>query len=97
VYSDVLRQCPGARDALLFNAAGEITETTIANIAFEIDGALFTPPVACGLLPGVLRASLLAQGRLRERVVTIADARRAAAFYLMNAVRGLRRAQVALE
>ena len=37
------------------------------NLHLEIDGALCTPPVECGLLPGVARAELLARGVLRER------------------------------
>ena len=43
---------PGYDDVLLFNEKGEVTESTIANMAVEIEGKLCTPPVQCGLLPG---------------------------------------------
>jgi para-aminobenzoate synthetase/4-amino-4-deoxychorismate lyase len=54
----------GAFDTLLWNAAGELTETTIGNVALRIDGRWLTPPVSAGLLPGTYRAALLAEGRI---------------------------------
>ncbi len=89
VYEEALRQRPESEDVLLFNEDGEVTESTIANVAFEFDGALYTPPVRCGLLPGTCRAALLDSGRLQERTVTVGEALRCKKVYLMNAVRGL--------
>lgn len=89
LYAAALAARPGAADVLLFNGQGEVTEATIANAAFLIDGVLCTPPLACGLLPGVQRARLLSAGRLRERVVTVAEALRGGEVYLMNALRGI--------
>ena len=74
---------------LLYNELGEITETTIANVAVEIGGRLCTPPVACGLLAGTLRAALLAQGRIVERVIGIRELRTNARLILFNSVRGV--------
>lgn len=48
-----------SQDALLVNAAGEITEASTANVFFVIDGGTVTPPVACGLLPGITRELIL--------------------------------------
>ena len=89
VYEDALKSSPGCHDVLLFNEAGEITESTIANVAVDIDGTLCTPPVSCGLLPGTQRACLLEQGRIREKVITIAEALASPHIYLMNSVRGM--------
>jgi para-aminobenzoate synthetase/4-amino-4-deoxychorismate lyase len=89
VYENAMRAQPNHSDVLLFNEDGEITESTIANVAVEMDGVLCTPPVRCGLLPGTLRAAMLARGELCERVVTVEQARRAAAVYLLNSVRGM--------
>lgn len=89
VYKDALKRVPGARDVLLFNERGEVTESTIANVAFEMDGRLYTPPVSCGLLEGTCRASLLDRGVLRERVVTIDEALRCGRLFLMNSLRGI--------
>ncbi len=94
VYEDALRMKPGYDDVILFNEAGEVTETTIANIAVEIDRVLYTPPVPCGLLPGTLRASLLDQGRMHERVLTCDDVLRNPNVYLLNSVRGMHKVRV---
>ena len=94
IYAAALAESPGAGDVLLFNEKVEITESTIATAAFEIDGALSTPPLRCGLLPGVCRDRLLAEGRLREWVVTVAEALRCGEVYLMNALRGIQRVRI---
>ncbi len=78
----------GAFDTLLFNQAGELTEFTIGNLALQLDGHWYTPPLAAGLLPGVMRASLLADGVLTERTLTLADLDRAQSLALLNSVRG---------
>ena len=79
---------PGCFDTLLHNEAGELTEFTIGNLALQVDGTWWTPPLACGLLPGVMRASELAAGRLRERPLPLSDLLRADAAALLNSVRG---------
>ena len=93
-YQQALASRPGQKDVLLFNKKGEITESTLANVAFELDGVLCTPPVSCGLLAGTQRAWLLARGKLRERVVTRSQALRAPAVYLLNSVRGIQRVRL---
>lgn len=90
VYEAAQGSCPDCDDVLLWNEAGQITETTIANVAVRLDGALVTPPVASGLLPGTLRAQLLEEGQLQERVIGIDDLARCQGIYVMNSVRGLR-------
>ena len=74
-------------DVVLWNACGEITETTIANIVVEIDGVKVTPPLACGLLPGVFRAWLLGRGEITERRIYGGDLRRASRIWVVNSVR----------
>jgi len=59
-------------DILLWNERGEITETTIANVVVQVNGRLYTPPVNSGLLPGTFRNSLIKQGKIQEKVITIA-------------------------
>lgn len=94
VYDEALAACPGFDDALLWNAEGEATESTRANLAAEVGGALCTPPVRCGLLPGTLRQRLLETGQLTERVLTLDDLRRAPRVFLFNSLRGLMPAQI---
>lgn len=79
---------PGCFDTLLFNRQAELTEFTIGNVAIELDGQWVTPPVSCGLLPGVMRESLIQAGNLSEHVVTLNDLAHATGLALINSVRG---------
>ncbi|MDE2593737.1 MAG: chorismate-binding protein [Burkholderiales bacterium] len=79
---------PGRFDTLLYNRQGELTEFTIGNVAIELNGQWVTPPLSCGLLPGVMRESLLQSGQLTERVVTLNDLAQASGLALINSVRG---------
>ncbi|HOC92937.1 MAG TPA: aminotransferase class IV [bacterium] len=79
----------GLYDILFLNERGEATEGAWNNIVAEIDGALFTPPVSCGLLPGVFRQNLLERGLAEERILSARDIKNASALYCCNAVRGL--------
>ncbi|MBH1988218.1 MAG: aminodeoxychorismate synthase component I [Burkholderiales bacterium] len=78
----------GCFDTLLFNQAGELTEFTIGNVALRLGGQWFTPPLSAGMLPGVMRAESLAQGRLQERRLTLSDLAQADEVALLNSVRG---------
>jgi para-aminobenzoate synthetase/4-amino-4-deoxychorismate lyase len=85
----------GFDDVIFLNLKGEVTEGAISNVFVVKDGRWFTPPVECGLLPGVYRRHLLeTRPEIEERVVHLDDLRTADAIYLCNAVRGLRRAEV---
>jgi para-aminobenzoate synthetase/4-amino-4-deoxychorismate lyase len=85
---------PDADDVLLVNERGELTESAIANLVVRLDGALWTPPLECGLLPGVFRAHLLQRGEIRERVIRPDDLKRAEEVWLINSVRRWRRAEL---
>lgn len=88
VYEALAPRRPDIFDTLLFNERGEITEFTRGNIAIELDGRLVTPPESSGLLPGTLRAELLAQGKLIERVVKREDLRSTKSLWFLNSLRG---------
>jgi para-aminobenzoate synthetase/4-amino-4-deoxychorismate lyase len=93
-YTDAAARHPAADDVLLVNLRGEVTESTIANVAVLLDGRWWTPALASGLLPGTARAAALASGRLAERAISVADARRAASIALLSSVRGWRPATI---
>jgi para-aminobenzoate synthetase/4-amino-4-deoxychorismate lyase len=76
-------------EVLFMNERGEITEGSRTNIFAQIDGALVTPPVACGLLDGCLRRELVDEGRCKEAILTPGDLQRADALYIGNSLRGL--------
>jgi len=92
VYEGAKAGVSGVDDVLLWNERGEVTETTISNMVVKLDGALLTPALDCGLLPGTLRAHLLRAGRIREAVVRVEDLPRCTGIWLINSVRGWRRA-----
>ncbi|MDD2924464.1 aminodeoxychorismate synthase component I [Rhodoferax sp.] len=79
---------PALFDTLLYNPRGELTECTRGNIAVLLDGQWCTPALHCGLLAGVGRAHHLAEGRLREAVITLADLPRVQAWAFINSLRG---------
>lgn len=79
-------------EVLLWNERGEVTEAATANLVVELDGTRITPPVVSGLLPGTLRARLLAEGKIVDGVVTREALRRAGRLWLVNSVRGWREA-----
>jgi para-aminobenzoate synthetase/4-amino-4-deoxychorismate lyase len=83
----------GELDAVFCNVRGEVTEGCISNIILLKDGIYTTPPVSCGILPGVMRAHLLAQSQscppLLEQVLTRVDVEEADAVFMCNSVRGV--------
>jgi len=88
LYDQARKLVPGIDDVLLWNARGELTESTIANVVLELDGEWVTPPVTSGLLPGVGRRLLLESGRARERLISTSDLKRATGLALVNSLRG---------
>ena len=89
-YDRALAGLPdGVFDAIFFNKRGEACEGARSNVFIERDDVLLTPPVQCGLLPGVMRQSLLESGRAVEQVLTREDFFGAARLYVANALRGL--------
>ncbi|HPT50955.1 MAG TPA: aminodeoxychorismate synthase component I [Accumulibacter sp.] len=80
---------PAIFDAIFLNERGEVCEGARSSVFVERQGVLLTPPLHCGLLPGVLRRTLLEAGRVVERVLRVDDLRTAPALYVGNALRGL--------
>jgi para-aminobenzoate synthetase / 4-amino-4-deoxychorismate lyase len=81
---------PDVDDVILVSDRGEATESTIANLAVELDGAWVTPPISSGLLPGTYRAVLVREGRLAERPVTMDELMGATGIALVSSARGWR-------
>jgi para-aminobenzoate synthetase/4-amino-4-deoxychorismate lyase len=86
-------QSAGADEVVYLNERDEVTEGSRTTVFVERDGMLHTPPLACGLLPGTLRAELIAEGRAIETILKLEDFETADAIYLGNSVRGLVRAR----
>lgn len=93
-FYDDARRASGADEVVFVDGDGCLTEGSFTNVFVERDGVLLTPPLARGLLPGVLRAELIDSGRAIEHDLTVDDL--AASFFLGNALRGLFPARVAV-
>ncbi len=88
---DVARAA-GAQEALLIRDDGLLTEGSFTSLFAQRDGKLLTPPATLGLLPGVLRRSLIESGRATEAELTLADLEQG--FFIGNALRGLMAARL---
>lgn len=76
-------------DALLLNEEGEVCEGAITNVFVLREGRLATPPVSCGLLPGIMRGHVIEAYGAREAVLRPDDLAQAERLFLTNAVRGM--------
>lgn len=87
VYQAARQDFPEADDVLLYNERGELTEFTIGNLVVRMDGKLYTPPVACGLLAGIFRADLLERGKVEEKIIRLEELMECTNVFLVNSVR----------
>ena len=86
-FYDAARVASGAFECVLVRGDGAVTEGSFTNVFVARGGQLLTPPLALGLLPGILRQRLIDAGRAREASLTLDDL--AGGFLIGNALRGL--------
>lgn len=93
LYDQEYRQAlaTGYDDAIFLNNEGNLTEGAIHNVFVVQNGQWLTPPVTDGLLPGVLRNSLIKERGCVERQLKLEDLVTADEVYLGNSVRGLQK------
>jgi para-aminobenzoate synthetase/4-amino-4-deoxychorismate lyase len=94
LYSAEPAMRPECIDVIFRNERDELTEGTSHNIVVRINGEMVTPPLECGLLPGVFREELLERGEIRERIVTANQLKMAEEILLINSVRRWRRVKL---
>ena len=85
-FYDAARRSAGTDEVVFVDSAGRLTEGSYTNVFATRDGMLVTPPFGA-LLPGVLRAAMIDDGRAVEGVLTPDDL--AGGFFIGNALRGL--------
>jgi para-aminobenzoate synthetase / 4-amino-4-deoxychorismate lyase len=88
-------EAQGAFDKLFFNERDELTEGGRSNVFVKLNGQWLTPPLRCGLLPGVMRAVVLDAWGASESVITRNMLARAEEIVVCNALRGVLRATLA--
>jgi 4-amino-4-deoxychorismate lyase len=79
---------PGIDEVVFLNERREVCDGSITTVFFDRGQGLRTPPLTCGLLPGVLRAAVLSDGACREEVLPGADLPHVR-LWVGNALRGL--------
>ena len=85
VYDSARANLPDGLDELIFlNERGEVCDGTITTVFFDRGDGLRTPPLACGLLPGVLRAEMNC-----PEDILMAEELGSVALWVGNALRGL--------
>jgi 4-amino-4-deoxychorismate lyase len=78
-----------ADEVLMLNERGDVCEGTITSVFLDDgSGVLRSPPIACGLLAGVLRTELICQRKARVGRITLADLQNGS-LYVGNSLRGL--------
>jgi len=87
----------GFFDVLFQNERGEITEGAITNVYVKQNDILYTPPVACGLLHGIYRQTLLSENKAKEKIITLPEVLQAKEIYVSNSVRELLRARIFIQ
>ncbi len=88
----------GYYDVIFCNNDNEITEGSFNNVIIQKGTNFYTPPVKCGLLPGVYREYVINHPVLAypviEKVLYLPDILKAEAVFLINSVRGIIRVSV---
>ena len=92
-FMEEARREGGMFETIFVDPDGRLTEGSFTSIFVERDGKYLTPPIGRGLLPGLLRARLVEEGRASEADLTVDDL--ADGFFIGNMVRGLIRAKLA--
>jgi 4-amino-4-deoxychorismate lyase len=84
-YDSARATLPEALDEVIFqNEKGEVCDGTITTVFFDRGQGMHTPPLSCGLLPGVLRAELA----LPEQILRAEDLPHVR-LWVGNSLRGL--------
>ncbi|RWR32064.1 aminotransferase class IV [Sinirhodobacter populi] len=87
-YGAARRALPeGLDEVLLLNERGEVCDGSITTVFFDRGAGMRTPPLASGVLPGVLRSEMIARG-VREEVLVPHDLP-LVRLWLGNALRGM--------
>jgi len=79
----------GFFDVIFCNEKNQITEGSISNIFIKKNGIYYTPPIKCGMLPGIFRQNFIQKNKVKEKILFLADLKTAETIYCTNAIRGM--------
>lgn len=92
IYAIAARQSKAGKwnDALVRNTAGNIIESTIANVFWIKDGTIYTPPLSEGCIAGAMRRHVMTKTTIIEQPLTQDALLLADEVFLTNAIRKVR-------
>jgi para-aminobenzoate synthetase/4-amino-4-deoxychorismate lyase len=90
LYDSSFRNClkDGYDEIIFFNEKNELTEGAVSNIFIMKSGRWYTPPVECGLLPGIWRAETIKMLNAEVKRLYLEDLTDADEILVGNSVRG---------
>lgn len=94
LYERAVADSPPCDQVLLWNEAGNITESNFANLVIREGERLITPPLRDGLLPGVFREQLLLELEIEQGSIGRQRLLAADEIWLINSLRGWMRAEL---
>lgn len=82
----------GADEAIVLDTAGHVSEATASNVFAVVAGVVVTPPLSCGVLPGITREAVLGIAGahalpVAERVLEPAELMAAEELFLTSTIR----------
>lgn len=79
----------GYDEVLFWNERGELTEGAVSNLFFMKGDQLYTPPISCGLLPGIMREKIIETYSVEETVILPEDLVKFDACFITNSLMGV--------
>lgn len=79
----------GIDEPVFLNTKGEIAEGATTNVFFIKNKEIFTPPLSCGLLPGIIREYLLHTFKIQEKIILPEDVTKYDEMFLTNSLLGI--------
>jgi len=83
-----LQSRPDYFDCIFLNQYNQLCEGSRSTLYLKLDGCWYTPPLTCGLLPGIAREMLLESVSVYERILYADDLSKASAWRISNALYG---------
>jgi branched-chain amino acid aminotransferase len=85
IFSEVKAQ--GADEAIVLNEQGQVSEGSVTNLLFLLDGDWITPPISDGVLPGVMRALVIEYCGVLVRSISASDLPSVQSGFLLSSLR----------
>lgn len=89
IYEKRSGQIRGVDEPVFLNTKGAFAEGACTNLFFIKEGRIFTPPVSCGLLPGILRSHVCETYDVEERPVYPKEIEDYEEMFLTNSLLGI--------